>query len=268
MKQYLFFCFGLLLFSPVNAQNNDTLTNETIIKLHQAGFSTEILRSKINTSPAKFDVSLDGMLKLKEKKIPEEIINMMISNPNGLAEKNISSPGNDENKSFITTGIFYLKPPAEPQEMQVSYISSKITDKSIQLLSPLFSGDIKVILTGTQSAFEIAEKIPKFRFVFDTLKNNTDNPWFGKSLSPKNFFLVKLKPTKKNRELLIGKTSAIEERVEITDKQKIPLKTKTISKGVYELSPVSPLEDGEYGFIFSNAVWDTQSGKIYDFRIK
>jgi hypothetical protein len=268
MKKNSLIILAILSFSFIQAQNSDTLNNDGVIKLYQSGFSTDIIKSKINSSPAKFDVSVNGMMKLKENKIPDDLITLMVTNPNGNAAKNAAIPaGGGSATSNVATGIYLVKSTTETVEMNPSYITSKKTDKSMQLIAGFIDADIRVILNENHSALQLGS-IPKFQFVFDTLRNNNDNPWFGKNSSPKNFFLVKLKATKKTRELVIGKTSAIQENIEITEKQKIPMKNKKVGPGVYEVSPVTPLEPGEYGIIFSNATWDTQSGKIYDFSVK
>lgn len=272
MKKNLLLICGLLVFFFANAQS-DTLTNETVIKLHQAGFGQEVIKSKINTTPAKFDVSINAMMKLKENKVPEEVINMMVSNPNGNAAKNATSTATTttaatDNKPSAGTGIYLIKSATETVEMNPSYISSKKTDRTAQfLVGGLADAEIRVILNEPKASLETTN-MPKFQFVFDTIRNNNESQWFGKNSTPKNFFLVKLKPTKKTRDLIIGTTSALEDRIEIKEKQKIPLKSRKTGPGVWEVSPVTPLEPGEYGIIFSNAIWDTQSGKIYDFSVK
>jgi hypothetical protein len=270
MKKNLLLICSLFVFFFASAQT-DTLTNETVIKLHQAGFGQEVIKSKINTSPAKFDVSIDAMMKLKESKVPEEVITMMVSNPGGNAAKNTASTGTTttatDNRPSAGTGIYLIKSSTETVEVNPSYINSKKTDRTAQfLVSGLVDADIRVILNEPKATLQTSN-LPKFQFVFDTIKNNNENQWFGKNSTPKNFFLVKLKPTKKTRELIIGTTSALQDQIEIKEKQKIQLKSKKTGPGVWEVSPVTALEPGEYGIVFSNAIWDTQSGKIYDFSV-
>jgi hypothetical protein len=270
MKKNLLICLAILSFSFIQAQTSDTLTNDGVIKLYQSGFSTDLIKAKINSSPAKFDVSVNGMMKLKENKIPDELINLIVTNPSGNAAKNAASASGLQTASStsVSTGIYLIKSPTETVEMTGSYIASKKTDRTAQfLVSGLVDADVRVILNENKAATTVTT-MPKFQFVFDTLKNNNENAWFGKTSSPKNFFLVKLKPTKKTRELIIGTTSALQDKYEIKEKQKIALKTRKIGPGVWEVSPVTPMEAGEYGFVFSNAIWDTQSGRIYDFSVK
>jgi len=51
MRKNFLIIFTLLSFSLVQAQS-DTLTNETIVKLHQSGFGAETMKSKITNTPA------------------------------------------------------------------------------------------------------------------------------------------------------------------------------------------------------------------------
>jgi hypothetical protein len=270
MRKNSLIFLALFMFSMVQAQS-DTLNNESIVKLHQSGFSSDVLKSKITNSPANFDVSINALMKLKESKVPEDVINLMISNPNGSATAKVAAPatgGGAAQVSNVQTGIYYYKNSTETVEMNASYIASKKTDRTAQfLVSGLVDADIRVILNDPKAALEVSN-MPKFQFVFDTLRNNNDNIYFGKNSKPTNFFLVKLKATKKTRELVVGTTSALQDKIEIKERLKVPMKNKRIGPGVYEVSPVTPLEPGEYGIIFANAVWDTQSGKIYDFSVK
>lgn len=270
MKKNLLTCLAVLSFLFIKAQSSDTLTNDGVIKLYQSGFSTDLIKTKINSSPAKFDVSVNGMMKLKENKVPDELINLMVTNPNGNAAKNGVSPGTVQatTSSSVNTGIYLIKSASETVEMTPSYMSSRKTDRTGQfLVGGLANADVRAIFNENHATTQVTS-MPKFQFVFDTLRNSNDNAWFGKNSTPKNFFLVKLKATKKTRELMIGTTSALEDKYEIKEKLRIPLKNKKLGPGVYEVSPVSPLEPGEYGIVFSNAIWDTQSGKIYDFSVK
>src|SRR5258705_7608023 len=201
MRKNFLIIFALLSFTFVQAQS-DTLNNESIVKLHQSGFSSEVLKSKITNTPAKFDVSINALMKLKENKLPEDVINLMISNPNGSGRLAAAQPASNPGKvSNVNTGIYLIKSATETVEINPTYITSKKVDRTAQfLVSTIIAADVRVILTENHSALETSN-MPKFQFVFDTLKNNNENPYFGRNSMPKNFFLVKLKSTKKTREL-------------------------------------------------------------------
>lgn len=258
-------CF---VFLTLQAQNSDTLTNETIIKLSRSGFGAQVLKSKISVSPARFDVSLNGMMNLKENNVPEEVINLMIKYPGGYAPTDELKPGSEFNQQR-NSGIFFIKTGAEKTEMVYSYIDKRRTDKTAQyLVSGLLNANMRVIMNGEHASFEIASNRPIFQFVFDTLKSADENSWFGKSSNPQDFILVKFRSVNQNRELIVGKSNSFRDKIEIKENQKVLFNYKKIAPGIYEVSPISELVPGEYGFIFSNSNWDTQSGKVYDFRIK
>jgi hypothetical protein len=267
MKGVIFIFSACFLFLSIQAQNNDTLTNETIIKLSKSGFGTQVLKSKISVSPARFDVSLNGMMKLKENNVPEELINLMIKYPGGYAPMDESKPGNEINQQR-NSGIYFIKTETEKIEMVFSYIDRRKTDKTAQyLVSNLINANMRVIMNEEHASFEITDNRPKFQFVFDTLKSADENSWFGRSSSPQDFILIKFRSVNQSRELIVGKSNGFRDKIEIKENQKVLFNYKKIATGIYEVSPISELVPGEYGFIFSNSSWDTQSGKVYDFRI-
>ena len=56
----------------------DTLNNETIIKLTKSKLPGNVITQKINTSFCSFDISVDGLIKLKESQVSDSVINLMI----------------------------------------------------------------------------------------------------------------------------------------------------------------------------------------------
>ena len=267
MKRAIIIFSACFLFLITKAQNNDTLTNETIIKLSKSGFGAQVLKSKMSTSPARFDVSLNGMMNLKENNVPEDVINLMIKYPGGYAPTDELKAGN-EIKQQRNSGIFFIKPEAEKIEMAYSYIDRKKTDKTAQyLVSGLINANMRAIMNEEHASFEITGNRPKFQFVFDTLKGADEDSWFGRSSTPQDFILVKFRSVNRNRELVVGKSNGFRDKIEIKENQKVLFNYEKIAPGIYEVFPISDLGPGEYGFIFSKSSWDTQSGKVYDFRI-
>ena len=57
----------------------DTLKNDGIVKLIKSGISKEIVIKKIKTSPlVQFDLSADGLVNLKNNKVPDSVIVLMM----------------------------------------------------------------------------------------------------------------------------------------------------------------------------------------------
>ena len=68
---------GLLLGPLAAAQ--EVLTNESIIGMVKAGFSESVILAKIRASERKFDTSTDALVKLKAEKVPDKVIEAMIT---------------------------------------------------------------------------------------------------------------------------------------------------------------------------------------------
>ena len=261
------------------SQQTETLTNEKVIKLYAAGFSKEVLKSKISNSDMMFDVSIDGMLKLKKAGIPDEIINMMIANPGG-GNGNTNSPNitanqttQHERKINLGSGIYYKSTSGEYQEIEPSVLSNTKSNNAAQLfISGLINSKVKASLSDKQSSTVIYESVPTLLFVFDTsVKNNLSNEnssWFANVRSPKEFLLVKLDVNKNSREITIGKGNAVSSDIGIDDKSIVHFTSKKISKGVYEVVPDSPFFPGEYCLMFAQGVKQGQSSKVFDFSIR
>jgi hypothetical protein len=56
-----------------------TLTNASVVKLIRAGFKEKTVVSIINSRPARFDLSTDGLVRLKQDGVPERVILAMLS---------------------------------------------------------------------------------------------------------------------------------------------------------------------------------------------
>jgi S1-C subfamily serine protease len=88
MKTCILFTIYLLLFVPAqraNAQDAaQRLTNEDVVKMVQAGVSTELIMSRIKKSETEFDTSPSALAGLPKRGVPNEILLAMIeSDPLG-----------------------------------------------------------------------------------------------------------------------------------------------------------------------------------------
>jgi hypothetical protein len=107
------FVAAFVLVVPAEAQQG--LTNTDIVKMQAAGLSESIILSTVNTQPAAYDTSTDGLLALKKAGVSDAVVAAMISrnavmksgvaNPSGTnlpsAAPNGSPPGVDE------VGVYY-----------------------------------------------------------------------------------------------------------------------------------------------------------------
>src|SRR5262245_62136873 len=87
MKTCAVFTICLLLLIPLRAnaqESNPRLTNDDVIKMVQAGLSTDLIMSKIKKSETDFDTSPSALATLPKRGVPNEVLlAMLASDPLG-----------------------------------------------------------------------------------------------------------------------------------------------------------------------------------------
>ena len=80
MKKYIYLILiGLLIAVVVNAQNPETLTNSSVIKMSKAKLSDELITDMILNSPVSFDLSSGAIKKLEDEGVTVSVIQSMKS---------------------------------------------------------------------------------------------------------------------------------------------------------------------------------------------
>ena len=100
----------------------ETITNETILTMVEAGLGEELINSKIKTSQNQFDVSTEGILKLKKEGESEKIIKTMIevsTKSDTLEQKTISTVNRAESPYLVEKA-----PPIEKEQKELSSTAS------------------------------------------------------------------------------------------------------------------------------------------------
>ena len=64
----------LLLLSGIVSAQQQSMNNDSVIRLVQAGLSEEVIISTINTSPGAYNTSVDGLIALQRAGVSEEVI--------------------------------------------------------------------------------------------------------------------------------------------------------------------------------------------------
>lgn len=263
----------LSIFSMFANAQSDTLTNEKLIQLHKSGFNKDVLKSKIQASHCRFDVSTDGLLKLKKAGIPDEIVILMVGAPqtNILLSTQVQQP--PVVNPHLNSGIHYKKPDGTYLEIEPSVLSATKTNSAANILvSGLINAKVKVSIADKQSSTVIRDEMPTIVFVFDTTQRNNlnddNNQWFTNARSPKEFVLVKLEVLSNSREIVIGKANAVSSNMGIDEKRVIRFSSVKVSNGIYEIKPQKELDEGEYCIMFSQGIKSGQTTKAFDFSIQ
>ncbi len=265
----------LFAITVYGQSNNEAMTNASVINLYTKGLSPSIIVSKIKTSKTNFDVSIDSLLKLKDKQIPDEIINLMVE-LSGNKSVEVVDDANDPNSNH-ESGIYYYKPVNGKFEMlfMEPTVCSQ-TKMGGALATALTYGiaktKMKAVLNGEMAQFQLNDSMPVFYFYFENVSGqglNNSSAWFSSSSSPNEFILMKMDVKKKSREFVTGSYGAYGgSSTGIDEKYKVDFTLERLKKGVYKVTPKTALIPGEYCFLYAGSVaFLGASGKVYDFRI-
>jgi hypothetical protein len=256
------------LFASATLLAQETLNNAGVIELKQAGLGDAVILNKIKASKCDFDISTDGLKKLKEGGLSDEVINAIIATaipsvapaPPKLVAVAIS---NDPNVSH-EPGIWLYQELSGERRMlklkpQPSGESSGWNKKSRLIL---FGSAAVLQLSGSFSFYYYEE--PKQEGAFAPTPMTADDFTLAK---------MEVKHDKNTRRLAVGaegffggKTSGLDPNAYV------PVKVEKISDGVFHIEPVKALQHGEYCFISrsdaSREALKRGDVELYDFGVK
>ena len=95
----------IILLGPGGAQTAPTLTNDDVVRMVRAQLSADVILTTIDSSTAKFDVSPDGLIALKEAGVGDQIIQAMQTRMQAFARtpRTDAPTGNAPEKSELLT---------------------------------------------------------------------------------------------------------------------------------------------------------------------
>ena len=254
----------LLCATLSNAQEKETLTNQSIIDMTNLGFSEDIIVAKINTSNCLFNISIDSLNFLKQKGVGNNTI---------LAMMNICKLNQESQKSLeeSISGIFY-KDKGELKKIYPTVFSgSKTNTLGSALTYGIASSKIKSTIPGRTSRVIISHTLPEFVFLFKDNANNDSSNWmFSTASSPNQFVLVKLTQKYKSRELETGKVNLYSgTSVGVPEDVTVQFDIEMVDETEFKVTPRQVLDPGEYCFFYQGAIpvggYSNQS--IFDFSI-
>jgi hypothetical protein len=241
------------------------LTNTDIVKMQSAGLSESIILSTVNTQPAAYDTSTDGLLALKKAGVSDAVVAAMISR-NAVMKSGVANPSGTNLPSAAPSG-----PPPGVDEVGVYYqdknkawhlIPSEIVNtKSGGVLKSIATdgivkGDTNGHIKGAESPTKLTTGSNILIFMPETYSAN-------------DYILVKLHRNSNNREFR-AVTGGVFHSSGGATKDTIPFGSQKMAPHVYELTFGAPLSPGEYGIIPPGATATNNlaaAGKIFSFSI-
>ena len=236
--------FLAVFVAALPAHSQQGLTNADIIKMQSAGLSETVILSSINSEPAAYDTSTDGLLALKKGGVSDAVVAAMISR-NAAMKSGVANAAGTNLPSAAQPG-----PPAGVDEVGVYYqdknknwhpIPSEIVNtKSGGVMKRIATdgivkGDTNGHIQGAESPTKLTTGTNILIFMPDTF-------------SPNDYVLVKLHKNSNNREFR-SVTGGVFHSSGGATKDTVEFGSQKIAPHVYELTFATLLTPGEYGIV-------------------
>lgn len=270
---------SLLAFSaPAMAE---TLTNDDVVALLEAGLGEEAVIAKIETSDGNFVTDTQTLLALRAKGVPSPVIAAMVKVASGTVKFDDASA---DPKVPHSPGFYMLdESAAAPRMVKIDPIASTQT-KTGGILGYAFTGGIasaslKAVLPGGTSKTPTSKSRPTFYVYFDPPGGNQSavfSTGFGNAIiTPNELSLVDLMEKKGRREARVGSLNIAGSKTGVMDKDQIRFSYEQVVPYVYKITPASDLAPGEYGFIFAlvggsgpGLSGGVAGARVFDFTVK
>lgn len=261
------------------ALSGEPLTNDSIVKLLETGFSQETILAMIEHRPGKYSLSTDDLVALKKAGVPEKIITAML---NKTASEPISpkpAPRKGEAKQdqpdpAVAASEESLDPvPPIPKEHGLYYqASNRLVPLEGQAVSFARSGS----LLASAATFGLKSAKINVQILGATSAHTTDaRPAFYFRVAQANdaaggsagdLVLVKMTVKQKRRQFEIAASGAWRSSSGISARSQLQVTRTQIQPGSYRLAPAEPLETGQYAFYLFRG-YDLP-GFVYDFSVE
>ena len=279
-------CFSILnvivMVSLANAQDTTAvhrrLTNQDIISMVQMGLSEDVITAKIRGAGAadpgslSFDTSVNGLKALKDAKVPDSVIKVMI-NP-GPAPTTVVAAATpmtiDPNLPPPEVGV-YWKDGANFVLIQGQALTKmKAGGKAGSMFTyGLRNQHWDGFVEGPISKNIVRERHPTFYLYVPEGTDSSD------------YVLVKLNKKGDRREFQVGSFGGISGgKSGVKRDKEVPFKADHVGIRTYKITLDADLQPGEYGFFMGTGQSNTMSGarggnrsggaasgRIYDFSI-
>lgn len=269
---------ALMLASTAHAE---TLSNDDVIALIEAGLGEEAVIAKIETSDTDFATDTKTLIALRGKGVPSAVIAAMLKSTNGTIRYDDTSP---DPTVAHSPGFYILNDGEGPAQMRKIDPIASTQSKTGGILGYAFTGgiasaSIKAVLPGATAQAQTMNRRPTFYVFFDPPGGNHSaifSTGFGNAIiTPNELSLVNLMEKKDRREARVGSYNIAGAKSGVMDKDMIPFTYDQVAPYVYRITPDADLPPGEYGFLFAlvGGAGPGMSGgvagaRVFDFSVR
>lgn len=258
LKLRLFIPLMVIFAAGVSAVGQDStvsevLTNDKIITMVQAGLPTSVIVNKIRASKTNFNILTDELIRLKQARVPDDVINVMV-NPNaGSATSGSAAVDNGFPKEI---GV-YLKKDNQWLEIQPELVNWKTGGVVKSMVSlGVVKQDINGHLDGKQSRTVVNSPL---EFLIVTPE--------GTAIT--EYQLIKLNQNRDDREFRTMTGGVFHSKGGAT-RDLMPFENQKVASRTFTIS-LTVTKAGEYGFLPPGALTQLSGastlGKMYTFSI-
>jgi len=271
---------------PMTAQA-ETLTNDMVVALVQAGLGDDAVIAKIRASAGHYALTTEDLIALKKRGVPGPVIAAMIESGSAGAVSAKAAFSADSPDPLVPhpSGLYLLN---ETRMVRIDPTTSN-QSKTGGILGYAFTGgiaslSIKAVIPNVTARVRTAHGRPTFYFYFDEATRSlslagTASPWLSGPASaitsPNEFTLIRFDVKKDRRETRTGSMNLAGAKSGVMDKDRIAFDYEQVTPGVFKVTPSADLPSGEYAFIYSISVgagpgmWShgTGSARIFDFAV-
>jgi hypothetical protein len=244
------------------ASAQETLTNDSIVKMTKAGLGEGLIVSMIQNQPGKYSVTPDSLVKLKQAGVSEKVLGAMVSKGSGGAAAPSSGPtaaAEPSTDSDIPQNMdigVYFKKGGKWEEMLPEVVNWK-TGGVLKTIGTagIVKGDVNGHINGAHSRNSAVSPVEVFVYA-------------SEGVAITEYQLLHLRENKEAREFRTV-TGGVMHVSGGATRDLIPFESKKAANRMYKV--VLPnLGAGEYGILPPGAFGSASSasmGKMYTFRL-
>ena len=232
--------------------SNEVITNDKVITMVQAGLPTSVIINKIRNSKTSFDMSTDQLIRLKQARVPDDVLNTMI-NPSAPSA---SAMAPSDNRPAKDIGV-YLKQNNDWMEMQPEMVNWKTggVGKSIATLG-VVKQDVNGHLDGRNSRIQVTAPL---EFMIVT----------PEGVAITEYLLIKLNQNNDDREFRTM-TGGVFHAKGGASRDIVPFESQKVATRTFTIT-LNGTKAGEYGFLPPGALTQLSGaatlGKMYTFSV-
>ena len=275
MRKVLLMGLALLLTGMLAAQQ--AMDNDSVIKLIQAGLSEDIIVTTINSSPGDYDISVDGLLALKEAGVGEKVLAAMLAKETaGVAapvSNAVASPAAAPVSNTVaaaapdtsgglppgvdTVGVYYKDQAGAWKEINVEVVNFSTGGflKNVGTMG-VVKRDLNGTVRGNQS--KLAIRLPA-EFLF----------YLPEGTAPGEYQLLHLRTNRNNREFR-SVTGGVFNTSSGAGRDQVDYTAMKVAPRVYTIMLDRNVNTGEYGFLPPSNDADTgvaSRGRMFTFTL-